>query len=158
MWERKIVTASMTALIYAFLLAAFVVLSLESDSGGLWDNVNGLLLLTAVYLAYSFPAIVTYGVLTSIFSDWLARRVPKRFETIVSFGLHIGFGLVLLWLSLGAAVLFWTIDRWLKHKGRRFESRQALSSLVVPAGVLLAVVGIVYFVGMVQDVVRHLYG
>lgn len=125
---------------------------------GILDALNALLLLTATYLAVSFPVIVTYGVLTSRFSDWMGSRVSKRFEPFVSFGLHIGFGLVLLWLGVGAAVLYWMIDRYLSHKERRFETRQAWSSLVFPVGVVVTAFGIVYLLGMLQDLMQHLHG
>ena len=102
MWTRKIVAASLTAPIYAFLLACWIVIPQGPDSSEIGDTVNGLLMLTATYLVVSFLVIVTYGVLMSMFSDWMARRMSRRFEPLVSFGLHIGFGLVLLWLSVGA--------------------------------------------------------
>lgn len=158
MWARKIIAASFTAPIYAFLFACWVVIPQYPDSGGVSDTVKALLMLTATYLAVSFPVIVTYGVLTSMFSDWVACRMSRRFEPIVSFGLHIAFGLVLLWLSIGAAVLFWAIDRCLMYKGYRFETRQAWSSLVIPIGVVMTAVGIVYLIGVMQDVIYYLYG
>lgn len=95
MWTRKIIAASLTAPVYAFVLASGVVVLQDADAG-IFDTVNGLLMLTATYLAVSFPVIVTYGVVTSLFSDSLARRVPERFSAYVSLGLHIGFGLVML--------------------------------------------------------------
>lgn len=158
MWTRKIVVASLTAPIYALLLACWVVIPQYPDSGGVADTVNGLLMLTATYLSVSFPVIVTYGVLMSVFSDWVTRRMSKRFEPLVSFGLHIGFGLVLLWLSLGAALLYWAIDRYLTYKGCRFGTRQMWSSLIIPIGVIVTAVGIVYLIGVMQDVMYRLYG
>ena len=158
MWVRKIITASLTAPIYALLLACWVVIPQYLDSGGVSDTVKALLMLTATYLTVSYPVIVTYGVLTSIFSDWMARRMPMRFEPLASFGLHIAFGLVLLGLSIGAAILFWVIDRCLMYKGYRFETRQAWSSLVIPVGVVVTTVGIVYLIGVMQDVIYYLYG
>lgn len=157
MWTRKIIAASLTAPVYAFVLASGVVVFQNADAG-IFDTVNALLMLTATYLAVSFPVIVTYGVLTSMFSDWMARRVPERFSTYVSLGLHIGFGLVLLWLGVGAAVLYWMIDRYLSHKERRFETRQAWLSLVFPVGVVLTAFGIVYLLGMLQDLMQHVHG
>lgn len=156
MWTRKIIAASLTTTVYSFLLACWVVIPQYPDSGGIADTVNGLLMLTATYLSVSFPVIVTYGVLTSVFSDWVARRMSMRFEPFVSFGLHIGFGLVLLWLGAGAAVLYWMIDRYLSHKDCRFETRQAWSSLIIPVGVVVAAFGIVYLGGVMQDVMHRL--
>ncbi|TCI30080.1 hypothetical protein EVJ33_08040 [Exiguobacterium sp. SL-10] len=155
MWTRKIVAASLTAPIYAFLLACWIVIPQGPDSSEIGDTVNGLLMLTATYLVVSFPVIVTYSVLMSMFSDWMARRMSRRFEPLVSFGLHIGFGLVLLWLSVGAAVLYWMIDRYLTYKDRRFATRQAWSSLVIPVGVALTAVGVVYLIGVMQDVMHR---
>lgn len=158
MWTRKIITASLTAPIYAFLLACGVVILQYPDNGGGIDTVNGLLMLTAAYLAVSFPVLVTYGVVTSVLSDGLSRRAPERFSVYVSFGLHIGFGLVMLWLGVGAAVLYWMIDRYLVHKDRQFETRHAWSSLVFPVGVVVTAFGIVYVLSMIQDVMQHLHG
>ena len=157
MWTRKIIAASLTAPVYAFVLACGVVVW-EQAGAGIFDTLNGVLLLTAAYLTVSFPVLVTYGVVTSMLSDALSRRAPDRFSAYVTFGLHIGFGLVMLWLGAGAAVLFWIIDRQLQRKRRRIGSKQALTSFAVPVGVVLSAVGIVYVIDVVEDVVRRFYG
>jgi len=157
MWARKIIAASLTAPVYALVLAIGVVV-LQAADVGIFDTVSGLLMLTATYLAVSFPVIVTYGVLTSIISDWVASRMSKRFEPLISVGLHIGFGLILLWLGVGVALLFWMIDRYLKRVGHRFESRQAWSSLAIPVVVAVTTVGIVYLISVIQNVMQRLYG
>ncbi|MCT4783630.1 MULTISPECIES: hypothetical protein [Exiguobacterium] len=158
MWTRKVIAASFTAPVYAFLLASCIVIAQDSSSERIIDTLNGLLMLTAAYLVVSFPIIVTYGVLTSVFSDWVASRMSMRFELFVSFGLHIGFGLALLWLGVGAALLYWTTDRYLRHKGYRFKTSQSCASLILPVGVAVTAITIVYLISVIQDVLQRLYG
>ncbi|MGL4523667.1 MAG: hypothetical protein ACRCWQ_14055, partial [Bacilli bacterium] len=70
---------------------------------------------------YSFPAILVYGVLTSIISDRVSQFVLKKlknekYEIVISAILHAVFGLILLVYSLGASLLFFITDRVLQKK------------------------------------------
>lgn len=59
--------------------------------------------------------VVSYGVMTSIFSDWLSKKVftSPYSQEISSFLLHCLFGLVFTVLSLVSAVSFFITDRLL---------------------------------------------
>ncbi len=59
--------------------------------------------------------VITYGVIASLLSDWLSRKVSKRAYTreITSFLFHCCFGAVLQVFGLGSAILFFIIDRLL---------------------------------------------
>lgn len=55
-----------------------------------------------VYMMYSFPAILIYGVITSVISDNVGEFISiksenKNAELIISGALHMIFGLILLW-------------------------------------------------------------
>ncbi|WP_214780151.1 hypothetical protein [Exiguobacterium sp. s22] len=107
--------------------------------------------MTVAYVTVSFPIMLTYGVVTPWCSDWLANRfTSKRFKRFTSFALHILFGLVLSWLSLLAAVLFYLVDRLLQHRGD-ITKPQTVKSLLSPIGYLLIVTGSVYIIDVIQE-------
>ncbi|MGA9468376.1 MAG: hypothetical protein WBV10_12160 [Exiguobacterium marinum] len=151
MWNRKIVTASITSPIYAILLACGVTMMDVRENGGMSDVLSGFLLMTVAYVAVSFPIMLTYGVVTSWCSDWLANRFSsKRSRWFTSFALHILFGLVLSWLSLLATILFFLIDRRLINR-MDVMKRAAVKSMLIPIGYLLIVTGSVYIIDVIQD-------
>ncbi|RDW17297.1 hypothetical protein [Oceanobacillus chungangensis] len=85
------------------------------DLSSITEYLFAFVLATPVYLIYSFPA----GVLTSIISDktgeLVSRKVNKeKMELIISDVLRVLFGLILLFYSLGAAILFFITDRLLQ--------------------------------------------
>ncbi|MCA0981591.1 hypothetical protein [Exiguobacterium aestuarii] len=151
MMTRKIITASWTVPLYALLLS-IVEFSQQTLVETLFlESVSGFLLLCTIYMAYSFPIILTYGVVTSWFSDWVAKRFSsEHIQLFTSLVLHILFGLVLSWLSLLAAILFFLIDRRLMNRGD-VTKRAAIKKLFVPIGCLLVMMGSVYLIGIVQD-------
>lgn len=143
MWNRKIVTASIASPVYAILLACGVTMTGVQANGGTSGVLSGFLLMTVAYVTVSFPIMLTYGVVTSWCSDWLANR-------FTSFALHILFGLVLSWLSLLAAVLFYLVDRLLQHRGD-ITKPQTVKNLLIPIGYLLIVTGSVYIIDVIQE-------
>ena len=151
MVTRKIIAASWTVPLYALLLSIVEFSQQTLIETSSLERVSGFLLLCTIYMAYSFPIILTYGVVTSWFSDWVAKRISsERIQSITSIVLHILFGLVLSWLSLLAAILFFLIDRRLMNR-MTLTKRAAIKSLFIPIGCLLVVMGSVYLIGVVQD-------
>lgn len=63
----------------------------------------------------NFMIVLTYGVIASILSDWLSKKISKRTFTreIISFLIHCCFGAILLVTGLSSAILFFSIDRLL---------------------------------------------
>lgn len=151
MVTRKIIAASWTVPLYALLLSVVEFSQQTLMETSFLERISGFLLLCTIYMAYSFPIILTYGVVTSWFSDWVAKRISsERIQSITSIVLHILFGLVLSWLSLLAAILFFLIDHRLMNR-MTLTKRAAIKSLFIPIGCLLVVMGSVYLIGVVQD-------
>jgi membrane-bound ClpP family serine protease len=101
------------------------------------------------YMIYSFPAILIYGVITSIISDKVGdfisiKTKEKKVELIVSGVLHMVFGLILFWLSLGAAMLFFITDRIMKRREQQYKWLEAIKSLAIPVVTWLIFMGIVW--------------
>ncbi len=108
-----------------------------------------VVLATPVYLMYSFPAILIYGVLTSIISDKISGIISVKIknvksEIIISGILHVAFGLILLFYSLGASILFFITDRVLLKQHKSYKLLQAIKSLAIPLAVWLIFMGIVH--------------
>lgn len=104
---------------------------------------------TPVYMMYSFPAILIYGVFTSIISDkvsqFISTKIKKeKSELIISGILHAVFGLILLLYSLSASLLFFVTDRVLQKRNKDYKPLHAIKSLAIPLAVWLIFMGIVY--------------
>ena len=99
--KRKILTAFLSSLLFALIFSTF---------GGFDGN--------AFYNLYylNLMMVITYGIITSVFSDWLSRKLAKRtyMREITSFLFHCFFGSILLVLSLVSAITFFIVDRLLR--------------------------------------------
>ena len=97
MLKRKILTAMVASLIFAliFMMDGF--------------SMNGFLNLFYLNLMIT----ITYGVSTSVFSDWLSKKMAERTyaREIISFLFHWFFGLILFVLGFISAILFFIVDR-----------------------------------------------
>ncbi|NRG46067.1 hypothetical protein HRF87_15060 [Bacillus sp. CRN 9] len=90
-----------------------------------------------------------YGTLTSIISDKIGEFISikvkeTKAEIFVSGALHIAFGLVLFWISIGASLLFFITDRLLKSRNKKYEWLEAMKSLAIPVLTWLILMGIVW--------------
>jgi magnesium-transporting ATPase (P-type) len=134
---RKIVAASISGSIFAVIFGfVFHSLGEESSQGYLVSAITVI----PFYMMYSFPVILIYGVCTSIISDKFGEFISKenkRTEWVVSAILHILFGLILKWISLGASFLFFITDRLLRRRKPHYLWAQALKSLCIPIGIWL---------------------
>lgn len=98
--KRKILAAILSSLLFALIFSAFD--SFEVDA-----------VITFYYLNFMFA--ITYGVITSVFSDWFSKKTFKRvyIREIISFLFHCVFGIALTVLGLISAVSFFIVDRLL---------------------------------------------
>lgn len=100
--KRKIVTAVVSSLLFAFIF---------SVSGGFDFSINGFA--NMYYLNFMFA--ISYGLVASLFSDWISRKISKKTvrREIISLVFHCLFGSILLVMSLVSAITFFTVDRLL---------------------------------------------
>ncbi len=148
--SRKIISASITSTLFAILLGLFVPNPFGETISSTSEYFLAFVTATPVYLMYSFPVILIYGVLTSSISDRIAQIISTKadkqnFEGPFSFILHIIFGLILLIYSLVAAILFFMTDRFLLKSNNDYTLLKAAQSLVIPISVFLILWGLVYF-------------
>ncbi|MCM3724612.1 hypothetical protein M3226_02705 [Neobacillus cucumis] len=147
---RKIISASISGTFFAIILG----LTLPNPAGDLnLSSIKSYLVTTStiipIYMMYSFPAILIYGVLTSIISDKLGDFISikvkeKKAELFVSGASHIIFGLILFWFSLGASIIFFITDRILRSRYKKYKWLGAIKSLAIPALTWLLFMGIVW--------------
>lgn len=106
MLKRKILTAILSSLLFAFIFSVL---------GGFEVNRFYNLYFNLYYI--NFIIVASYGVLASFFSDWISRKVAKKAYTyeIISLLLHCACGAVLQIFGLGSAILFFIIDRLLNR-------------------------------------------
>ncbi|MBO0992225.1 hypothetical protein [Bacillus sp. SD088] len=153
MLARKIITATISGTLFALLLG-FISPNPFGDSGQNYFYTT--ITVVNVYLLYSFPVILFYGVLTSIASDKIAEFLVKKSgnnkkEMLLSGILHIIFGLVLLPFSLGAAILFFVTDRLLQKRKKSFHWLQTLKSFAIPAFVWIASLGVDWIAHLITE-------
>ncbi|MGE7602570.1 hypothetical protein ACQKL5_08670 [Peribacillus sp. NPDC097675] len=100
--KRKLLTAFLSSLLFALIFS-----SLGGFDGNAFMNFYYLNLMI----------VITYGVITSFFSDWLSSKVSKKayIREIISFLLHCLFGGTFQVLSLVSSVLFFIVDRLLSR-------------------------------------------
>ncbi|WP_175578195.1 hypothetical protein [Bacillus massilinigeriensis] len=124
-FRRKILAAVISSLFFAFIF---------SIPGGLEMNSFAIL----YYLNFMF--VVSYGVITSLFSDWLSKRIftSTYSREISSFLFHCLFGSVLKVLSLASAISFFIIDRLLIRVKIKWWT----------VNLLLLIVILIFFIGI----------
>lgn len=149
MLPRKVVTASIAGTLYTIILSLVIPDIFGERIDSVSEYFYSAISIAPIYMMYSLPAILIYGVITSMFSDkageFIAvKSLEKKAEFIVSAALHVVFGLVLGWFSLGAAVLFFIIDRILKNFEKTYGWQYAFKSLALPLLSWLFFMGIVW--------------
>ncbi|MEH6989703.1 hypothetical protein [Cytobacillus firmus] len=114
MLARKIITASIAGSLFAVMLGLIAADPFAGEVNSAGEYFQGVMLSIPFYLLYSFPVILVYGTVTSAISDYIALfisyKTNKKLEFYISLFLHLLFGLILLGLSLAAAVLFFVTD------------------------------------------------
>ncbi|MDQ0914592.1 hypothetical protein [Paenibacillus sp. V4I5] len=116
LFMRKIISAAIAtfffSIIYAWLkpdlFGAKSIYSIGDHSHEAFGMIN-------IYMMYAAPAIYIYGISTSLISELIARVVTHRqwLRLAVSTIFHCGFGLILLYISLLASLLFLLCDTML---------------------------------------------
>ncbi|RLL48485.1 hypothetical protein D8M04_04295 [Oceanobacillus piezotolerans] len=145
---RKIISASVSGTLFAILLG-LTVPNPWGDISSITDYFFAFSIATPAYLMYSFPVILIYGVPTSIISDKIGEFLSGKtnngkVEVIISGILHILFGLILHFYSLGVAILFFITDRLLQRNKKEYYWLHSIRSLAIPCTVWVSCMGIVY--------------
>ena len=98
--KRKIVTAVVSSLVFSLIFS--IPAGFEGD---LFYNLYYM----------NFMIVITFGVMTSIFSDWFSRNLSKKgvIREITSFLFHVVFGSMLQVFGLISAISFFIVDRLL---------------------------------------------
>ncbi|PKR76713.1 hypothetical protein CEY16_12910 [Halalkalibacillus sediminis] len=144
---RKVVAASISGSIFAILMGITDPNPFGDSNLSTFQYIRAFFLATPVYLMYSFPVILIYGVLTSAISDAVARLIARRtklgFDTYFSLVFHVIFGLILLWYSLVASILFFITDYVLRRRDK-YNWVSAVKSLVIPVLTIIGFMFVVY--------------
>lgn len=133
---RKYMAASIAGILYSCLLAIlYPDLPGQHDYEGQAVHYASII---SIYMIYVFAAFYTYAVLTSIISEragiFLAKKSgDNRLTLLVSLSLHLIFGLVLLWISLPGAILFFLTDFCLKRLIKKHTLPKMLLSICLAA-------------------------
>ncbi|WP_404357345.1 hypothetical protein LG291_03040 [Cytobacillus firmus] len=147
MLTRKIIAASITGSLFAVMLGLIAANPFAGEVNSAGEYFQGVMMSIPFYLLYSFPVILVYGTVTSVISDCIALFISnytnRKLEFYISLLLHLLFGLILLGLSLAAAVLFFIADIVLCRK-QIGGWRNALRSLGLPVFIWIVLMGGVY--------------
>lgn len=148
--SRKIAAASISGTFFALILGFIFPNPFGDQDVATFKGYFFLATSSALlYMLYSFPVILIYGVITSIVSDKIAELITnkagrKQAEVVVSGMLHLVFGFILLWFSLGASILYFVTDRILKARKNSYEWLDGLKSFTFPIVTWLLLMAIVW--------------
>ncbi|MGG0642562.1 hypothetical protein ABE021_01285 [Sporosarcina gallistercoris] len=149
--SRKIISASISGTTFAIVLGLFIPDPFDVGIRSLGEYIRELQISVPGYLIYSFPVILLYGTIASMISDYIAcfisNHTHKSLEIYFSFALHVLFGLVLLWYSLLASILYFITD-YILIKKNIYKWSNALLSLGIPLVVLILFFGSIHIVDM----------
>lgn len=137
MLKRKIIAASISGTLFAILLGFILSNPLDEKVVAEQNYLHSVSQVIMVYLMYSLPVVLIYGVLTSMISDTVARFILKKsenknIEVIISGVFHFVFGLILLPFSLIAATLFFITDLILQKHSKNFNWLIVIKSFIIP--------------------------
>ncbi|UOQ84724.1 hypothetical protein [Gracilibacillus salinarum] len=147
--SRKVIAATISGSLFAILLGLAVPnpFSEITSVGQYFQNVA---IAVRVYLMYGFPVILLYATITSTISDyiahWLAVHTKGNLKIYFSLTFHVLFGLILLWYSLFASILYFITDYVLMKKNI-YKWNSALKSFWIPVFVWGVFVVITYVIG-----------
>ena len=149
MIARKVISASVSGSLFAILLGLIVPNPFGETISSISNYLFSVVLSVPLYMMYSFPVILVYGVFASIISDKAGEFIStktenKKSEIIISGVLHVIFGLILLLYSLGASILFFIADRVLQKDNKVYKWSQAIKSLAIPLTIWLICMGIIW--------------
>ncbi|MFD3449764.1 hypothetical protein ACFDTO_34895 [Microbacteriaceae bacterium 4G12] len=141
--SRKIVSASVSSFVF------IVLISFLHPIDDYYVEVDYLQRVTDtmfLYSAIAAPIILIYGTITSLISEYLVLLLGKYkpFQGTLqqTFSLaffHLFFGLILLWLSLFPALLFFLTDLWLSRRKKAYTMPNALCSILLPLFLFVSV-------------------
>lgn len=155
MLPRKIITATIASSLYSVLLALIYPNPFGDNIDSFREYMWNFIMATPTYLIYSFPVILIYGTLTSTLSDNLSKFIStnkdSKKEIYISALFHLLFGLILLWVSLAASIIYFCVDRFLIKKMNSYKWNQAFKSLVIPLLLWLLFMGIIWLMDFVEN-------
>jgi hypothetical protein len=147
----KIVTSAITTPIFSFLLGLLMSNPFGERATHWQGYLTDTIQITPTYMLYSFPVILVYGSLTSLLSDFLATNMAaytvKRLEFLYAAVFHLGFGVILLWISLIAAIVYFMADRFIVANKTPFTARKVFISLLILFGSWLLFMSFVWIQG-----------
>ncbi|WP_146548681.1 hypothetical protein [Rummeliibacillus suwonensis] len=156
MLSRKIIAASISGTLFVILLGFVSPDPFEEETVVAQNYLYSALSIMYGCLLFSFPVILGYGILSSIFSDIVAKFLSKKLgkenvEMIISGILHIVFGLVILPYSLAASILFFVTDRILKKQQENFHWSKAIKSFLLPFALAIVSMGTAWIVEFISN-------
>lgn len=147
----KMVTAAIATPVYSFLLG-LLMSNPFGERAAYWQAyLADAIEITPVYMMYSFLVILVYGGLTSLLSDFLATTLAsytiKRLEPLYAAVFHLGFGLILWWISLLAASVYFLVDRVIVLNQFPVNARKILLSFLILIGSWLLFMSFIWIRG-----------
>lgn len=147
--SRKMISASISGSLFAALLGIINPNPFGEPIVSIQDYLFSVVSILPIYMLYSFPAILIYGVLTSMVSDKIGELISSKIriekvELILSGILHIMFGLILFPVSLGASILFFITDQILRKRNHNDNWLEAIKSLSLPITVWFLCIWVVW--------------
>lgn len=156
--SRKLISASVSSCIFVIIFACYElsvwsdapILEYKSFKGYIKDSISSI----PIYFTYAFPVILIYGTLTSLICEFIVyntfKYTPLRKSNLITFTLmgvlHLAFGMVLLYISLLAAILFFLVDQWLSYRRQVYNWTAVFKSFLGPLCFFIFWVSLLWFI------------
>ncbi|WP_051508702.1 hypothetical protein [Sporosarcina sp. D27] len=140
MLTRKILSASISGVLFFILLGFFIPNPFGEPITSLSNYLGSVLVSISGYLLYGTPIILFYGIICSIISEKISVLISEKVkldkaEFVLSGLLHASFGLVFSAYGLVASLLFFSVDRVIANRKMQVTGKQIVTALVLPIGV-----------------------
>lgn len=138
-------SALISSLLFSIILALLETFLFATQRASNHNSLLGVISLVPAYLIYTTPVMVIYGSLVSGLIDFVVRHklnlLSKLYIFLLSFILHILFGLIFSWYGLFGSILFFMIDHFLENKRKPFT----LKNIVITFSFIIVIMLLMIF-------------
>ncbi|MGG2028012.1 hypothetical protein AB1282_20130 [Gottfriedia sp. S16(2024)] len=150
MLKRKFVTAIYASTLFSIMFALIDPEPFDEPITSIQHYFSDVIGIIPIYLMYSLPFYLIYGVITSFLSETIANRFASRKKSLwltICGIFHLLFGLILLLPGLLASSIYFLVDQWLKKRNSPFTTIQRIKLFATPIVVWLLTMSFVWLKG-----------
>ena len=148
--KRKFVTAIYASTLFSIVFALIDPNPFDEPISSIQHYFSLAIGIIPIYLMYSLPIYLIYGIITSFLSETIANRFASRKKNLwltICGVFHLLFGLILLLPGLLASSIYFLFDQWLKKRNCTLTTLQRIKLFATPILVWLLTMSFVWLQG-----------